>query len=80
MDLRSFFESMGLLVWSTLSLVCIIVIVGKVSTITTTNLLLVLILGTLAFRMFVESASDVTHDVTDAAMTIVSYFIMKKGE
>ena len=80
MDLRSFFESMGLLVWSTLSLICIVVIVGKASTITTTNLLLVLILGTLAFRMFIESACDVTYDVTDAAMTLISYFGMKKGE
>ena len=70
MKLQDFFNSIALMVWSTLSLLAIVAIVGKSSVISTTNLLLILILGTLSFKMFIENASDVIESVTDAAKTV----------
>ena len=80
MGLQGYFESIAMLAWSLLALISILVIISNASSITTTNLLLILILGTLAYPMFIENANDVTADVIDAAMTLISYLSMKKGE
>lgn len=70
-SLQDFLKSLGLLTWATVMLVLIIVIVSKATSITTTNLLLVMILSTMAFKIMTENANDVTNAVADAIRTFM---------
>ena len=74
---QQYLTSTALTLWAVLMMIMIIALVGKATAITTTNLLLVMILSTMAFKMLAEHANDVTYAVIDAIRTLYEKY---KGE
>ena len=78
-SLPQYFTATALTFWAVLMMVLISVLVGSVKAISTSNLLLVMILATMVFKMLAENASDVTHAVADAVKTLL-YRNRAKGD
>jgi hypothetical protein len=78
-SLSQYFAATALTLWAILMMVLISVLVGAVKAISTSNLLLVMILATMAFKMFAENANDVTVAVADAVKTLL-YRNRAKGD
>jgi hypothetical protein len=70
-SLDQYFVSTALTFWAVLMMVLLVKLVGSASAISTTNLLLVIILATMLFKMLTENASDVTLSVADAVKTLL---------
>ena len=66
-----FFNALTLMMWAGFMLVSILAIVSGIKSISTTNLLLILILATMSMKLCIENAHDVSSAITDAVKTIL---------
>ena len=66
-----FFESIGLLFVGTFLLIAILVIAGKTSRITTTELLLILIVFAIGMKLMISNVNTVTTDLCVAIRTLI---------
>jgi hypothetical protein len=71
-SLTDYFAATAATFWAVLMMVALVELLGSATAISTTNLLLVIILATMLFKMLFENASDVTHAVADAVMTLLN--------